>query len=262
LTTQSKSSLAFRFGAVALAVLGATVGGQALAQSAPGWYVGGDVGRATSDFSAPAPVVPPGTGYSDNDHETAWKLYGGYQFHPNLAVEGGYYDLGRYNYGYTAPGGSGNSRYQGLNLDLVARMPFADRFAVFGRVGGAYTRARSDFGGTSRSESRWGPKAGIGLEYAITPAVALRGEWERYRIRDAVRGRGDVDALTVGVVWHFGAPAPTRVVAPAPEPTYVPAPAPAPRMETPPPPPPAPMAPPPPPPPPPAPAPAVRPYRN
>ena len=260
MTSHPQSSFAFRLGAVGLAVLGATLGGQALAQTAPGWYAGGNVGRASTDFDAPAPLVAPGIGYSEDDRDTAWKLFGGYQFHRNLAVEGGYYDLGRYDFGYAAPGGSGNSRYQGLNLDLVGTFPITDRFSAFGRVGAAYTRARSEFGGNSETERGWGPKVGLGIEYAFTPQLSVRGEWERYRVRDAFRGRGDIDVASIGIVYRFGAPAPTRVVAPAP--TYVPAPAPAPapRVVTPAP---APqVAPPPPPPPAPAPAPAVRPYRN
>jgi OOP family OmpA-OmpF porin len=127
-------------------------------------------------------------------------------------------------------------------------------------VGAAYTRARADFGGTASTARRWGPKVGLGVEYAFTPQLAVRGEWERYRVHDPVRGRGDIDVASIGLVYRFGAPAPVRVVAPAPAPAVIPAPAPAPRVIAPAP---APeVAPPPPPPPPPPPAPAVRPYRN
>lgn len=255
MTSQQTPSFAFRLGAIGLAVLGTTLGGNALAQTAPSWYIGGNVGRASTDFDAPAPVVAPGIGFSEDDRDTAWKLYGGYQFHRNFAAEFGYYDLGRYDYGYAAPGGTGTSRYQGLNLDLLGTFPVTDRFSVFGRLGAAYTRARSDFGGSSESRRSWGPKAGLGIEYAFTPQLALRGEWERYRVRDAFRGRGDIDVASIGIVYRFGAPAPTRVVAPAPTYTPPPPPAPAPQVA---PPAPAPQVAPPPPPPP---APA-RPYRN
>jgi OOP family OmpA-OmpF porin len=248
---------------------------QSFAQVAPGWYVGGNVGKSSGDFDDGRIIgVPPATvtGTSSDDRDTSYKLYGGYQFHRNFAVEGGYFDLGRFNYGYTTAGGafSGDTRYRGLNLDLVGTLPVWDRLSVIGRVGAAYTRQRTsisttgglpDMGG-SRTDNSWGPKVGVGLEYAFTPSLAVRAEWERYRIREGVRGRGDVDVATIGLVYRFGAPAMTRVVAPAP--TYVPAPAPAPapaaRVETPPP---APQyTPPPPPPPAPAPAPAARPYRN
>lgn len=274
MTSQKQTSVAYRLGAIGLAVLGTTLAGHAVAQTAPGWYIGGDIGRTSTDFDNNRAVgVPPATVTSigGDEKDTAYKLFGGYQFHRNLAVEGGYYSLGRYDYGYTTATGafSGSTKFDGVNLDLVGMWPVTDRFSVLGRVGAAYTRARTsvstagavpDMGG-SQTERHWGPKLGLGLEYAITPQLAVRGEWERYRVREAIRDRSDVDVASIGLVYRFGAPAVTRVVAPAP--TYVPAPAPAPapRAYTPAP---APqVAPPPPPPPPaPAPAPAVRPYRN
>lgn len=271
--SQKQTAVAYRLGAIGLAVLGATLGSHAFAQTAPGWYIGGDVGRTSTDFDNNRAVgVPPATVTSigGDDHDSAYKLFGGYQFHRNWAVEGGYYDLGKYNYGYTAATGSfnGSTKFDGVNLDLVGTWPVTDRFSVLGRVGAAYTRARTSVSttgavpnmGGSQTERRWGPKIGLGVEYAFTPQLAVRGEWERYRVNEAIRGRSDINVASVGLVYRFGAPAMTRVVAPAPAPAYVPAPAPAPRVYTPAP---APqVAPPPPPPPAPAPAPAVRPYRN
>src|SRR5881275_314908 len=147
-TSKKLSSTAFRLGTVSLAVLGATLAAPSFAQMAPGWYVGGNIGRTSTDFDNDGfGVVAPGaiTGTSQDEHKTAYKLYGGYQFHPNFAVEGGYYNLGRYDYGFTTLGGafSGNTRYHGLNLDLVGRFPITDRFAAFGRIGAAYTEAKS-----------------------------------------------------------------------------------------------------------------------
>ena len=262
MTSRQHRSTAFRLGALGVAVLGATLGTSALAQFVPGAYIGGTVGRASTDFDAPAPLVAPGIGFTQDERDTAWKLFGGYQFHRNFAIEGGYYDLGSYDYGYAAPGGAGNSRYRGLNLDLVGTLPVTDRFSAFARVGAAYTRARTTFGGVGRTESDWGPKVGLGVEYAFTPQLSVRGEWERYRVDEPVRGRGNIDVASIGLVYRFGAPAPTRVVAPAPAPIIVtPAPAPRPVVVTPAPAPavvipapaPAPV---------PAPAPAARPYRN
>lgn len=273
MTSKKHPSIAFRLGTVGLAVLGATLAAPSFAQMAPGWYIGGNVGRTSSDFDNDGfGVVPPAaiTGTSQDEHKTGYKLYGGYQFHPNFAVEGGYFNLGRYDYGFTTAGGAfaGNTRYQGLNLDLVGRFPITDRFSAFGRIGAAYTQARSSVTTTgtvgafsgSGTDRNWGPKAGLGIEYGITEALAVRGEWERYRVEDSVRGRNNIDMLSVGLVYRFGAPAMTRVVAPAPTYTPAPAPAPAPRYVAPPPPPA--VAPAPPPAPVPAPAPAARPYRN
>lgn len=268
MTSRKTSSLGFKLSAISVAVLGATLGSSAFAQWAQGGYVGGNVGRTWSDFDATAATTPAATTTltGEDDTEVGYKLFGGYQFHPNFALEAGFFDLGRFDASFSGAPGTLDSRtrIRGLNLDLVGIMPLTDRFSAFARLGAAYSRASADvsttgaFVGGSSRETKWGPKFGLGLEYAFTPALAVRAEWERYnRIEDPVRGRGHVDMASLGLVYRFGAPAPavTRVVAPPPPPP--PAPAPAPQVA--PPPPPAPVASPPPPP---APAPAPRPYRN
>ena len=66
---------------------------------------------------------------------------------------------------------------------------------------------------------------GKGRQYDFTPSLGLRLEAERYRVNDAVGNKGDVDLVSLGLVYRFGAPTP----APAPRaavPAYV-APAPA-----------------------------------
>ena len=150
MASKASSSIAYRLGAIGLALAGSTLGGQALAQPAPGWYVGGNVGRATTDFDQRFIGVPAGTvtGINDDDSDTAWKLFGGYQFHRNFAVEGGYFDLGRYDYGYTTGAGafSGSTRLQGLNLDLVGTLPLTDRFSAF-----AFPRREPETSSRSRS---------------------------------------------------------------------------------------------------------------
>lgn len=268
------SAAASKLGMVSLAVLGATAGAQSFAQPVPGWYLGGNVGRTQTDFEhAPMYTVPLAAVRSvrDDDSDTAFKLFGGYQLNRNFAVEGGYFDLGKYSYGYTAgpaPLGTfnGETRFQGLNLDLVGLLPVTEKFSVLGRVGAIHSRARSSLAttgtipslGTSRRENDWGMKVGLGVEYAVTQALALRGEVERYRITDPVRNRGNIDVASVGLVYRFGAPAPqpVRVSAPAPAPIVVSPPPPPPVVVSPPPPPPAPA---------PAPAPAPlppKPFRN
>lgn len=272
---ESSSFRRYRLHAVGFAVLGATLGAPALAQWSD-WsqnaYIGGNLGATKNhlsgepDFFLPLPPGAPiplfSTGRDNTDK--GGKAYLGYQFHPNVAVEGGYFQLGRFTWTESdllLPPGTirGRSRYRGLNVDLVGIAPLGD-FAIFGRIGAAYTDARTRIrtagtfdGGGVVKERAWGPKIGIGLEYNITPQFAVRGELERYRVKDEVRGRGNVDMASLGLVYRFGGPAPepTRVVAPPPPP---------PPAMAPPPPAPAPMAPPPPPP---APAPLPpRPYRN
>ncbi len=120
-----------------------------------------------------------------------------------------------------------------------------------GRVGAAYAQTQDRFSGSgavavtdpspSRRETNY--KYGFGTQYAFTPALSLRLEAERYRVNDAVGQRGDVDMLTLGLIYRFGGPAapaqrvaetpyasPTEPIvmaqAPAPEPLPPPAPEP------------------------------------
>ncbi|MEO5671417.1 MAG: outer membrane beta-barrel protein [Ramlibacter sp.] len=255
---------------VTLAVLAST---SALADDPMGWYIGGSAGPSTARFSTPSSVglIGPGlavTSISGRERDKfAFKLYGGYQFHRNFAVEGGYFDLGDNRYTFnTTPAGTlnGVSEVRGLNLDLVGKLPVTDRFTVLGRVGAAYARDRTHFTNTgavpptsfSPRTSKTNAKYGVGVQYAFTDQLSVRAELERYRIEDPIRRRGNIDMVSVGLVYHFGAKArePMRQTTYVPPPVVAAPPPPPPRVvAAPPPPPPAPppvMAPPPPPPPP------------
>ncbi len=189
---------------------------------------------------------------SEDRRDTGYKAFIGFPFHPNWAVEAGYFDLG--NFGFTAnttPAGTlnGSTRIRGLNLDLVGSLPITERWSVLGRVGAAYAQTRDNFSGTgavtvtdpSPSKRDTNYKYGIGTQYAFTPALSLRLEAERYRIHDAVSHRNNVDMVSLGLVYRFGGSpqrtqtAYTPYVAPAAEPVIAQAPVAAP-VESPPPP--------------------------
>ena len=148
----------------------------------------------------------------------------------------------------TVPAGTltGNIKLRGLNLDAVGILPITEKFSAFGRVGVNYAEARDSFTGTgavrvlnpSPSKRDTNHKFGLGLQYAFTESLAVRGEVERYRIDDAIGNKGDIDLFSVGLVYRFGgktpAPAPRAAVpeyvaaAPAPQPVVVPPPPPPP----------------------------------
>ncbi|NNM51005.1 MAG: OmpA family protein [Pseudomonadales bacterium] len=186
-----------------------------------GWYIGGNVGQSRaridntritngllgSGFST--------TAISNENRDAAFKLLGGYQFNPYVALEGGYYDLGRFGFNAnTLPAGdlNGHIRVKGVNLDAVGFLPFTNKFSAFGRVGLNYADARDAFQGTglvnvndpNPSKSALNYKLGVGLQYAFVKSLDMRIEAERYRFNDAVGNRGDVDLLSVGLVYRFG----------------------------------------------------------
>lgn len=238
--------------ALGLATLGALASPLAMAQDA-GWYGGANVGqsRATIDDARISSGLQSGGFTSstivDDDRSTGYKIFGGYQLNKNFAVEGGYFDLGKFGYtATTVPAGTlnGTLKARGLNLDLVGTLPMTERFSVFGRVGVNYAQTRDNFSGTGnvlvtnpnprKNDTNY--KFGAGLQYAFTDSLAMRLEAERYRINDAVGNKGDVDLYSVGLIYRFGpkAQAPAlyvaapAYVAPAPEPVVAPPPPPPP----------------------------------
>jgi OOP family OmpA-OmpF porin len=131
-------------------------------------------------------------------------------------------------------------RARGMNLDLVGTVPLVGNLSALGRVGVTSIRAKDSFSATGAASVPYGNpnpserstnlKVGVGLAYAFSEALSLRGEIERYRLKDGVGNRGHVDMASVGLVYRFGAKAqPVRASYVAPAPVYV-APAPAPVM--------------------------------
>lgn len=224
---------------VALTLLGlATLSTCAVAQDAH-WYMGANVGQSQAtidDARINSSLV--GAGFSattieDRNRDTGYKVFGGYQINPNFAIEGGYFNLGKFGYtATTVPAGSltGDIKVQGLNLDLVGTVPITDRFSLLGRIGANYAEVDGTFSKTGAVQAfnvnpnpnsrETNLKVGLGMEYALTDALSWRAEVERYRINDTVGNKGDVDLVSVGLVYRFGAKTPPPVQR-APEPAWV-----------------------------------------
>lgn len=216
-----------------------------------GWYTGFGLGSARAtieDSKISSTLLGAGfttTSINDDENSLGGKLFGGYQFNRFFAVEGGYFNLGKFGFNaQTLPPGTldGQFKVQGINLDMVGLIPFTDRFSAFGRFGVDYAQTKDHFSGTGfvtvpnpdRKQTGANYKFGAGLEYALTRSLGLRAEAERYRVNDGVGNKSDIDLFSAGLIYRFGAPPKPRPVAVAA------APAPAPVVAAPPPPPPAP----------------------
>jgi len=252
----TKTSIALALGS--LAALATPLAG---AQETPGWYAGASVGRSAAtidDARISSGLANQGLGgiaISNDERSTGYRIFGGYQFNPYFGIEGGFVDLGSFGYrASTVPAGTlaGDMGVKGFNVDLVGTLPLAGGWSALGRVGATSMRASDSFTATGAvrmpyatanpSQRSSGFKAGVGLAYAFTPALSVRLEAERYRLKDAVGNRGDVDLLSVGLVYRFGsapAPRPQAVVAAAPAMEPAPRTTPAPIVVSPPPAPPA-----------------------
>lgn len=84
----------------------------------------------------------------------------------------------------------------------------SSQFAFTGKLGIARTSTDGSgvvnglaFGGNSHNTA---PTYGLGMRYDLSKTVALRGEWERFRISNAgVGGKGDTDAFTLNALFKF-----------------------------------------------------------
>ena len=219
-------------------------------------YIGAAIGQSRANINDQDTIrglTRPGqtiNRWSSDERDVGYKLFMGKQLNRNFAIEGGYFDLGDFNYrSGTAQGGTtgANLSYKGLNLDLVTMLPFTDRFSIYSRLGVQYTKAVTEFNGTLTTgrvykDKNFNPKVGLGMEYKLSEALAVRAEVERNRMDDAVRNKANVDLYSLGLVYKLGRPAYAPVVytpppaepvveAPAPMPAPAPAPAPMPTSE-------------------------------
>lgn len=184
-------------------------------------YVGVSVGRAKANVDEPniaAAVTGPGVTHtitSSDERRTGYKVFGGYQMNRYFGVEAGYFNLGKSTFtSTTVPAGTlnGQLRAEGFNLDLVGTAPLSDNFALIGRIGAQNAKTRGTFAGTgaalvanptpSRRETNY--KAGVGMQYAVTPSFLVRAEVERYRINDAVGEKAGVNLFAVSLVFPLG----------------------------------------------------------
>ena len=110
-------------------------------------------------------------GISGNGSGVSGKVFGGYQFTPNFALEAGLADLGHIN----GNGGTlnGHSQY----IDAVGLLPLNSQWSLLGSAGLAHVKLDTSNGNDGGN----GLKLGLGAEYTLSKNVALRGEWEHYQ---------------------------------------------------------------------------------
>jgi len=208
------------------------------------WYLGAGVGQAHANVDAQRLIGALGAhgdavAFGANERDAGYKLYAGKQLNPYFAIEGGYVDLGKFGFHSTTSAAgvlNGEARFKGLNLDLVAMLPLSQRWSVYGRAGANYGKTTTDFSG-NRLNAVTAPhdtahkvnaEAGLGLEFKLSEALAMRAEVERHRVNDAVGNRGDIDLWSLNLVYKLGRPgtsAPLAETVPAPMPISETAPA-------------------------------------
>lgn len=175
------------FGVVCIGA-GSLLASNALAQQ---YYFG--VGFGQGNASVPSVNTSFGgvafSASSDKTTDTAYKLYGGYQFTPNWGVEVGYNDLGnKYSLKETEAGISSTVTYKMDNWYVAATgtLPLQGGFSLFGKLGLSANKVSGTELCTAGvceglgSESKTDVMAGVGAQYTFMNHWAARLEYENY----------------------------------------------------------------------------------
>jgi len=186
-----------------------------------GWYAGANAGVTNAkqtgggiDGAYANQGVTAGSSLDKTDNIYSLNL--GYQFHKNFALEGGYVDLGKYNFNsnISAPAtdtASGDYRVKGWTTTAVGILPLQNGFSAYGKLGAVFADTKfnvaSNTGATtlnSTSKSSTRPLYGLGVSYDFSKQVVGKAEWTRYDgLGNDLTGKADIDTYTVGVAYKF-----------------------------------------------------------
>jgi OOP family OmpA-OmpF porin len=164
-----------------------------------GWYAGFGIGRGNLNVSGQDLTGLANASVDDSD--TTYTVRGGYRFHPNLAVELGYYDLGQYSFNGTsgAVAVSGSAKAKSYGVSLVAIAPI-QAFDLYGRVGWAESELKVNANtalATANASDRQGEATyGLGARWNFSKNIGLFAEWMK---NDKIK----VDNYMAGVDFRF-----------------------------------------------------------
>ena len=158
----------------------------AFAAHAEGLYIGGSLGSTKYRGAEIG-------GLSTDTSNNGGKVYGGYAVTPNIGVELGYADLGKFT------SAAGDVKGHGLYLDAVGTVPVSESFSVLGRLG-AFNGKLTDTVNGNRSGTNL--KAGLGVQWDFNKRTGVRAEWERYKFK-GVTENPSADMYSLGLNYKF-----------------------------------------------------------
>lgn len=187
------------------------------AQEETGFYIGANFGFTSIDAGNTEQDVRnslQGLGFSSinvafDESSTGFKILGGYQINPNVAVEGYYANLGTYDLSVSTTGpvvsGGGELKLTGVGIDVLGMIPFGGSLSGFGRVGVIRWESEFDFSatgpggtsGSSGSDDGTELKFGLGVQWRLSPRLRIRAEWEYYNFEESL------NMLSLGLAYRF-----------------------------------------------------------
>ncbi|HEX6361506.1 MAG TPA: outer membrane beta-barrel protein [Albitalea sp.] len=180
---------------LAIAALGALATGSAFAQG----YVGAGIGQARINVDCNGTVGCDRT-------DTAWKLFGGFRFMPNVAGEVTWFDYGKARAGVPLGGVVFDTRVEGEGLGVgVALMgDFMPQWSGVARLGAAYNRSKVNVIGVgSDTERKFQPYFGLGVGYAINQQLKIDLAADFTRLKFEGGDKANVRMFTIGATYGF-----------------------------------------------------------
>lgn len=161
------------------------------------WYLGASMGQSRAKDVCDDPSLFGGIASCDHK-DIAWRVLGGYQINRTFAVEVGYHDLGK----ASIPGTS--IKANAWELVGVGLLPVGP-VSLVGKLGLTRNRAECQGCGVPVEENSTNVTWGAGIQFDISPRVALRGEWQRYNNVGGgqFNAKWDIDAWTLGAHYRF-----------------------------------------------------------
>jgi OOP family OmpA-OmpF porin len=163
-------------------------------------YVGASVGEANWNVDCS------GTSSCKNN-DTAYKVFGGYKFTPQWAVEVSYFDLGHAT--ATVDGVGVKSSATGGDVSAVYTAQLSKQWNLFYKLGVAEVNGKitGSLDGFSVSDSKntVQPVVGFGVNYLITPTVGIRADIDTRRVEVASGSgsSGNVTNFEIGLQAAF-----------------------------------------------------------
>ncbi len=164
-------------------------------------YAGIGVGQSRADIDCTGTLTCDRT-------DTAWKLYGGYLFHPNFGAQAEVYRQGRAKFSASlGDGTTATGEFKGEGVGLYGLAIARDGiWSVFGKAGVLSSRITGaarvqDLSGSRReTHTHFGWGAGMGVDWSKQWGARLEYE----RLRGRLSGESvDVDQVTASLVAHF-----------------------------------------------------------
>jgi OmpA-OmpF porin, OOP family len=178
-----------------------------ISQARAGWLAGGGVGTSVNQDYDCIGCGPIGT---VDDSGTGFKLFGGFLFHRNFAVLGGFARLADTRATGPLPF-TDQLEVNGPYLTAVAILPLGANFELFASAGVfrwnqdvTFNGAGGSFSGTDLT---YGAGAGWNFSPSGTPGFALQVEWQRFTdvgTNDPLLGHiDDYGLTTLNVLYRF-----------------------------------------------------------